>query len=160
MTQAADEHLLELLRVFKNTPADLDANRLGQLGPGQPPAQPRTAPGIARADGRGPERPSAGPDAGPQRLVADRRRPVLPPTRPVLACRTRAARAALDTELGPGRAYPRVHFDSPFTLTYFVTMPDAPFACDVAYFRDQPEPATVAYEISLRRAAARPDPRP
>jgi hypothetical protein len=35
MTRAADEHLLELLRVFKNTPADLDANRLGELGPGQ-----------------------------------------------------------------------------------------------------------------------------
>jgi ABC-type transporter Mla maintaining outer membrane lipid asymmetry permease subunit MlaE len=35
MTQAPHEHRLELLRVFKNTPADLDANRLGQLGPGQ-----------------------------------------------------------------------------------------------------------------------------
>jgi hypothetical protein len=86
MTQAVDEHLLELLRVFKNTPADLDADR---------------------------------------------------------------------------RAYPRVHFDSPFTLTYFVTVPGAPFARDVvAYFRDQPEPATAAYEISLRRGAARPDPGP
>ena len=45
-----------------------------------------------------------------------------------------------------------MHWDSPFTLTYFVTAENAPFACDViAYFRDQPEPATVAYEISLRR---------
>jgi hypothetical protein len=70
-------------------------------------------------------------------------------------------RAALDAELGPGREYPRVHYDSPFTLTYFVTVPDAPFTCDViAYFRDQPEPATAAYEISLRRNAARPDPAP
>jgi hypothetical protein len=70
-------------------------------------------------------------------------------------------RAALEAELGPGREYPRVHFDSPFTLTYFVTVADAPFACDVvAYFRDQPGPATAAYEISLRRHAARPDPAP
>jgi hypothetical protein len=35
MMQDLDEHRLELLRVFKNTPADLDANRLGRLGPGQ-----------------------------------------------------------------------------------------------------------------------------
>jgi hypothetical protein len=61
-------------------------------------------------------------------------------------------RAALDAELGAGREYPRVHWDSPFTLTYFVTVKNAPFACDVvAYFRDQPGPATAAYEISLRR---------
>jgi hypothetical protein len=61
-------------------------------------------------------------------------------------------RAALDAEFGPGREYPRVHWDSPFTLTYFVTAENAPFACDVvAYFRDQPGPAAAAYEISLRR---------
>jgi hypothetical protein len=61
-------------------------------------------------------------------------------------------RAALDAELGVGREYPRVHWDSPVTLTYFVTVPDAPFACDViAYFRGQPGPDTAAYEISLRR---------
>jgi hypothetical protein len=35
MKQGLDEHRVELLRVFKNTPADLDANRLGRLGPGQ-----------------------------------------------------------------------------------------------------------------------------
>jgi hypothetical protein len=63
-------------------------------------------------------------------------------------------RAALDAELGPGREYPRVHWDSPFTLTYFVTAENAPFACDViACFRDQPGPATAADEISLRRHA-------
>ena len=63
-------------------------------------------------------------------------------------------RAALDAEFGPGREYPRVHWDSPFTLTYFVTVQNAPFACDViAYFRDQPGPATAADEISLRRHA-------
>jgi hypothetical protein len=63
-------------------------------------------------------------------------------------------RAALDAEFGPGREYPRVHWDSPFTLTYFVTVENAPFACDVvACFRDQPGPATAAYEISLRRHA-------
>jgi hypothetical protein len=62
------------------------------------------------------------------------------------------SRAALDAEFGAGREYPRVHWDSPFTLTYFVTAENAPFACDViAYFRDRPEPATTAYEISLRR---------
>jgi hypothetical protein len=61
-------------------------------------------------------------------------------------------RAALDAEFGIGREYPRVHWDSPFTLTYFVTVENAPFACDVvASFRDQPGPATAAYEISLRR---------
>jgi hypothetical protein len=61
-------------------------------------------------------------------------------------------RAALDAEFGPGREYPRVHWDSPFTLTYFITAANAPFACDVvAHFRDQPGPATAAYEISLRR---------
>jgi hypothetical protein len=61
-------------------------------------------------------------------------------------------RAALDAEFGGGREYPRVHWDSPFTLTYFVMVENAPFACDVvAYFRDQPAPATAAYEISLRR---------
>jgi hypothetical protein len=61
-------------------------------------------------------------------------------------------RAALDAELGAGREYPRVHWDSPFTLTYPVTVPDALFGCDViAYFRDQPGPDTAAYEISLRR---------
>jgi hypothetical protein len=35
MEPGLDEHRLELLRVFKNTPEDLDANRLGRLGPGQ-----------------------------------------------------------------------------------------------------------------------------
>jgi hypothetical protein len=35
MTMSAEDHRQELLRVFKNTPADLDANRRGQLGPGQ-----------------------------------------------------------------------------------------------------------------------------
>jgi hypothetical protein len=35
MKQGLAEHRLELLRLFKNTPADLDANRLGRLGPGQ-----------------------------------------------------------------------------------------------------------------------------
>jgi hypothetical protein len=100
MTQAPHEHRLELLRVFKNTPADLDANRLGQLGPGQLPV----------------------------------------------------TRAALDAEFGPGREHPRVHWDCAFNLTSFVTVENAPFACDViAYFRGQPGPDTAAYEISLRR---------
>ena len=63
-------------------------------------------------------------------------------------------RAALDAEFGGGREYPRVHWDSPFTLTYFGTVENAPFACDVvAYFRDRPEPSTAAYEFSLRRHA-------
>jgi hypothetical protein len=35
MTPGLDEHRRELLRVFKNAPADLDANRQGRLGPGQ-----------------------------------------------------------------------------------------------------------------------------
>jgi hypothetical protein len=70
-------------------------------------------------------------------------------------------RAALDAEFGPGRAYPRVHWDSPFTLTYFVTVPGAPFGCDViAYFRDQPGPATAAGEISLLRHTAWDAPAP
>jgi hypothetical protein len=64
-------------------------------------------------------------------------------------------RGALDAEFGPGRVCPRVHWDSPFTLTYFVTVPAAPFSCQVVpYFRDEPGPATAAYEISLRRQAA------
>jgi hypothetical protein len=64
-------------------------------------------------------------------------------------------RGALDAEFGPGRAYPRVHWDSPFTLTYFITVPGAPFSCQVVpYFRDEPGPATAAYEISLRRQGA------
>jgi hypothetical protein len=61
-------------------------------------------------------------------------------------------RGGLDAVLGAGRAYPRVHWDSPFTLTYVVTVPDAPFGCDItAYFRDEPGPGTAAHEISLRR---------
>jgi hypothetical protein len=68
-------------------------------------------------------------------------------------------RAALDAEFGDGREYPRVHWDSPFTLTYFVTVPNAPFGCDVvAYFRDQPGPATAAAEISLLRHTAWDEP--
>jgi hypothetical protein len=70
-------------------------------------------------------------------------------------------RAALDAELGAGREYPRVHWDSPFTLTYFVTVPNAPFGCDViAYFRDQPGPGTAADEISLLRHTAWDAPAP
>ncbi|HEY1485798.1 MAG TPA: hypothetical protein VGF84_06825, partial [Micromonosporaceae bacterium] len=35
MTNDMQSHHAELLRVFKNSPADLDANRSGRLGPGQ-----------------------------------------------------------------------------------------------------------------------------
>jgi hypothetical protein len=53
-----------------------------------------------------------------------------------------------------------VYWDSPFTLTYFVSVENAPFACDViAYFRDEPGPAA-AYEISLSRHAPRTAPTP
>jgi hypothetical protein len=275
MTQAPDEHRLELLRVFKNAPSDLDANRLGQLGPGQlgadhghgvavliviillvgtRPIAPwrwgliavvalaglalgvqcsrelrralreRTVEGLTgpvrvRMQGRsgwwltvagqsfhlpvrfwhvGPDLPQVAPldpaaihawaqalsvaparDA-PGALLALRfggpivkddfgRLQLQPPPGQTEWARVDerdgklhglqfkpgpvpVTRAALDAEFGPGREYPRVHWDSSFTLTYFVTVENAPFACDViACFRDQPGPATAAYEISLRR---------
>jgi hypothetical protein len=61
-------------------------------------------------------------------------------------------RAALDAEFGSGQEPPRVHFDSPYSVAYWVTVEGAPYRCVIfGSFHEPPTPEAAAFEIMLRR---------
>ena len=65
---------------------------------------------------------------------------------------SRPTRADLNAILGPGQYVVRVHYDQPYPVRYAVTVPDAPYTCDVfAYFATQPAPETPAESLMFRR---------
>jgi hypothetical protein len=65
-------------------------------------------------------------------------------------------RASLNAILGPGGDVVRVHYDQPYPVCYRVTVPDAPYTCDVfAYFATQPTPETAAERVMFRRQPQR-----
>jgi hypothetical protein len=65
-------------------------------------------------------------------------------------------RASLNAILGPGGDVVRVHYDQPYPVCYRVTVPDAPYTCDVfAYFATQPTPETAADRVMFRRQPQR-----
>jgi hypothetical protein len=65
-------------------------------------------------------------------------------------------RANLNAILGPGGDVVRVHYDQPYPVCYRVTVPDAPYTCDVfAYFATRPTPETAADRVMFRRQPQR-----
>jgi hypothetical protein len=62
-------------------------------------------------------------------------------------------RARLDAYFGESRDLPRIHYDSPYLISYNVEVLGAPHKCAVfARFRQDPaNPTAAAFEITLRR---------
>jgi hypothetical protein len=67
-------------------------------------------------------------------------------------------RGALDTRFGSGQPLTRVHPGRPYKIAYHVTVPGAPYTCEViAAFTDEPTtPATLAHGVILRRDRSTP----
>ena len=69
---------------------------------------------------------------------------------------SRPTRADLNAILGPGGDVVRVHYDQPYPVCYAVTVPNAPYMCDVfAYFATQPALETTAESLMFRRQPQR-----
>jgi hypothetical protein len=63
------------------------------------------------------------------------------------------SRGALDARFGPGEQLPQVHPGRPYKIAYHVSVPGAPYSCEViAAFTDQPTTSeTLAHGVVLRR---------
>ena len=63
------------------------------------------------------------------------------------------SRGALDARFGSGQELPQVHPERPYKIAYHVSVPGAPYTCEViAAFTDRPTtPETHAHGVVLRR---------